>query len=58
MKYVLAVACILCALFNVMQAIAKDATKFDKIAFNVLAMLYVLFACYFYVFLSGGLICL
>ena len=58
MKYVLAVACILCALFNVMQAIAKDATKFDKIAFNVLAMLYVLFACYIYVFLSGGLICL
>ena len=58
MKYVLAVACILCALFNVMQAIAKDATKFDKIAFNVLAMLYVFFAYYFYVFLSGGLICL
>lgn len=58
MKYVLAVACLLCALFNVMQAVAKEATKFDKIAFNVLAMLYVILACYFYVFLNGGLICL
>lgn len=58
MKYILAVACLLCALFNVTQAIAKGSTKFDKIAFNVLAMLYVILACYFYVLLSGGLICL
>lgn len=56
--YVMCIVALLCAVFNVNTAVTKGSTKFEKITYNVFAVIFLTLAAVIYIRIIGGVKCL